>query len=64
MTINNVGYELNTATVSDVQVDLASNPDTITQTSNGMIDQKYLVTGPSEKSISSPPLMNHKIVVI
>ena len=42
MTINSIIYELNTATVSDAQVDLAINPDTVTHTSNGIIDQKLL----------------------
>ena len=35
MTINNVGYELNTATASDAQIYFASNPDKSTHTSNG-----------------------------
>ena len=30
MRINNVGYELNTATTSDTQVEFASDPDTPT----------------------------------
>ena len=42
MTINNTGYELNIATPSDAQVDLAINPDTVTHTSNGVLDQKLL----------------------
>ena len=42
MTINNTGYELNIATPSDAQVDLASNPDTVTHTSNRVLDQKLL----------------------
>ena len=39
--INNSGYELNTATASDVQGDLTSNTDTVTHTSNGMLDQNH-----------------------
>ena len=40
MTINGVGYELNTTTVSDAKVDIASDPDTGARTSNGIVDQK------------------------
>ena len=42
MTIKYIGYELNTATASDTQVDLASNPDTVTHTSNRIFDQTLL----------------------
>ena len=39
--INDAGYDLNIETGSDAQVDLKSNPDTITRTSNGILDQNY-----------------------
>ena len=42
MKIKDVGYELNTATMSDAQVGLASNPDIVTHTSNGIMDQELL----------------------
>ena len=42
MTINDVGYELNTATTSDAQIDLARDPDTVPHSSNGTMDQKLL----------------------
>ena len=38
MKINDVRYELNIETMSDSQVDLASDSDTVTHTSNGIID--------------------------
>ena len=41
-TINYVEYELNTATASDTQVDLESDPDTVAHTSNIIIDQQLL----------------------
>ena len=41
-TINDARYELNTVTASDAQVDPVRNPDTVTNTSNGIIDQKLL----------------------
>ena len=41
MTINGAGCELNTATASDAQVELASDPNKITHTSNGDTDQNY-----------------------
>ena len=40
MTMNDVVHELSTATASGAQVDLASNPDTVTHTRNVIIDQK------------------------
>ena len=40
-TINDVGYELNTAIASDTQVNLASDHDKVTHTSNRIIDQNY-----------------------
>ena len=42
LTINNSGYELNTATAIDVQGNLRSDPDTVTHTSNSVLDQKLL----------------------
>ena len=43
LTINNAEYyELNTATASDAQGDLTSDPETVTHTSNGIFEQKIL----------------------
>ena len=56
MTIKNVGYELHTATVSDAQVNLVSDPDIVTLTSNRIIDQKLLSCRTiREVSILTPP---------
>ena len=41
LTINNSGYELNTVNASDAQDDLTRNPDTVTHTSNMILDQNY-----------------------
>ena len=41
-TINDAVYELNTATASDTQGDLPRNLDTVTHTSNVILDQKLL----------------------
>ena len=41
LTINDSGYELNTATTSDAQGNLTRNLDTVTHTSNIILDQKY-----------------------
>ena len=38
-TIKYVGYELNTATASDIKFDLASDLNTDTHTRNGIMDQ-------------------------
>ena len=38
LTIKNSGYELNTVTASNTQGDLTRNPDTVTHTSNGVLD--------------------------
>ena len=40
--INNVGYELNTATKIDAHVEFASNPDRITRINNGITQKKLL----------------------
>ena len=40
--INDVRYELSTATASDRRGDLTSNPDTVTHTRNIILDQKLL----------------------
>ena len=42
VTINNSGYELITAAVSDAQGNLASDLYTVTHISNGILDQKPL----------------------
>ena len=39
MKMNDVGYELNTTTKSDAQVNITRNLDTVTHTINGIIDQ-------------------------
>ena len=55
MTINDVGYELNTSTASDAQVKFARDPDTITCISNVINHQKLLssrTTGVFHKDIS------------
>ena len=54
LTINNAGYELNTATASYAQGNLMSNPDTVTHTSNGIFDQKLfscwtIITCPTDR---------------
>ena len=41
-TINDAVYELNTATASDTQGDLPRNLDTVTHTSNVILDQNLL----------------------
>ena len=38
----NSGYGLNTATTKDAQGDITSDPDKVTQTSNGIFDQTLL----------------------
>ena len=63
-TINDAGYELNTATASDAQGDITSDPDTFTQTSNVILDQNLLSCRTiGEVSILSPPT-NPSIVTI
>ena len=42
MTINDVGYELNTETTSEAHVELASNPDVINHTKNGITHKNLL----------------------
>ena len=42
MTINDVEYELKTATTIDAQFEFESNPDRITHTNNGIIHQNLL----------------------
>ena len=42
MTINHAGYELNTVTASDTQVDIESNQEKVTHTNNENIDQTLL----------------------
>ena len=55
MTTNDVGYELNTATVSDAQFAFASNPDEINHTNNGITHQNLLsirMIGTRHKDVS------------
>ena len=40
MAINDAVYELNTSTISDARGDLISDPDTVTHTSNRILEQK------------------------
>ena len=54
-------YELKIATTSDAQGDLTSNPDTVTHTSNGILDEKLLSFWSIEDVSVLPPLMNPKI---
>ena len=42
LTINNTGYEFNTANFRDAQGNPMSNPDIVTHASNGILDQKLL----------------------
>ena len=42
MTINNVGYELKASTTSGAQIELASDPDGISHTNNGVDHQNLL----------------------
>ena len=42
MKINDIRYELNSATTIDTQVEFGSNPDKITHTRNGINHQKLL----------------------
>ena len=42
LTINNAGYELKKSTASDAQGNLMSNQDTVTHTSNGILDETLL----------------------
>ena len=53
MTINDVGYDLNKATTSDAQVNLASDTDTVTHTSNGIMDQNHCFGTIREVSVLS-----------
>ena len=41
LTINNAGYELNTAAATDAQGNITSDSDTVTHTSNGILDENY-----------------------
>ena len=42
LTINDIGYELNTETASDTQGDLTSDPDIVTHTRNIILHQQLL----------------------
>ena len=60
MKINNVGYELNTATASDAQVEFLSNKDKFTHTSNGitrqtLLNSRTISIGHKEVSVFTPP---------
>ena len=64
MTIKNAGYELNTETASEAQVNLASNLDTVTHTRNGIIDKKLLSCRTITEVSALPPLTNPRIGAI
>ena len=54
--INDAGYELNTATASGAQGNCTSDPDTVTHTSNGVLDQTLLSCRTiGEVSVLHPP---------
>ena len=54
--INDAVYVLNKATASDAQGDIKSDPDTVTHTSNGILDGKSLsVRAIGEVPVQSPP---------
>ena len=59
--INNAGYELNTPTTSNAQGNLTSNPDTVTHTSGGILDQKLLNCQTIGEVSVLPPLTNPRI---
>ena len=65
MTINNVGYELNAAIVSDAQVEFVSNLDGITCTKNGITHQNLLgsrmINIQHEEFSVLPPLADTRI---
>ena len=64
LTINDARYELNTATTSDAQGHLTSNIDTVTHTSNRILDLK-LVSYRTIREVSvSPTPTNPSIVAI
>ena len=64
LTINNSKYELNTAITSDAQGNLTSNPDTVTRTSNGNLNQKILMCQTIGAVYVLPPPINLKISAI
>ena len=64
MKINDIEYELNTATASDAKVDLASKPDKVTHTSNRIIDQKLLNSRTIGEIPVLPPPTNPRIGTI
>ena len=64
MAINDVGYELNIATVSNAQVHLTSNPDTVTHTSNRILDQKVLICRTIGEVSVLPPPTNPRVSAI
>ena len=64
MAINDVGYELNIATVSNAQVHLTSDPDTVTHTSNRILDQKVLICRTIGEVSVLPPPTNPRVSAI
>ena len=63
LTINNTGYELNTATASDAQGDLTSDPDIVTHTSNVILDQNILSCQTYGEVSVLPPPTNPTIIL-
>ena len=64
LTINDSGYELNTATASDAQGNLASNPYIVIHTSSRILDQKLLSFRTIGKVSVLPPPKNPSIYTI
>ena len=64
MTISDARYELNTATASDAQGGLTSDPDTVTNTSNGILDQNILSCRTIREVSVFPPPTNPRIAKI
>ena len=56
--INDAVYKLNKATASDAQGDLMSNIDTVTHTSNGILDHKLLIVRTIREFSVLPPQKN------
>ena len=61
--INESGYELNTEAVSEAQGNLTSNPDTVTHSSNGILDQQLLICL-TIVEVSALPLPINLVVIL
>ena len=62
--IKNVGYDLNTATARDAKFNLVLDPDTVTHTSNVIMDQKLLSCRSIQEVSVSPPPTKSRIAAI